>query len=66
MIQCPLCGFKFSEGVNSRCTTCPLNHGCNITCCPNCGYEMPPESKLVKLLRKWSQKEKSEDARHPY
>ncbi|RMH78086.1 MAG: hypothetical protein D6681_20385 [Calditrichaeota bacterium] len=56
MKQCPLCGYRYFEGRHSRCSSCPLNHGCEITCCPNCGYEMPGESSLVRWLKKWSRK----------
>ncbi|HFB67715.1 MAG TPA: hypothetical protein ENJ66_02025 [Calditrichae bacterium] len=51
-MKCPLCGYEFDHGNNSRCTTCPLNHGCQIVCCPNCGYEMPPESRTVVFLKR--------------
>ncbi len=54
--QCPVCGFRYVEGRHSLCSSCPLNHGCQITCCPNCGYEAPPEGRLVRWLKSWTKK----------
>jgi hypothetical protein len=52
---CPLCGFRFDETNLSCQAGCPLAavQGCNLVCCPNCGYQMVDERKsgLVRLLR---------------
>lgn len=40
--KCPLCGVSFDEGENTACKSCPLNSGCNMIKCPNCGYEFIP------------------------
>lgn len=49
MIICGMCGhpFAYEEGV--ACSTCPFAAGCALVKCPRCGFEFPPESKLVSL-----------------
>jgi uncharacterized C2H2 Zn-finger protein len=59
MITCPLCGYVFDETALACQAGCPLAsvQGCNLLCCPNCGYQMVDERKsaLVRLLRRaWS------------
>ena len=53
---CPLCGCEFDETDHSCVTSCPMAsiQGCNLICCPNCGYQMVDESKsgIAKLLRR--------------
>ncbi|MHA1594733.1 MAG: hypothetical protein ACTSXJ_05995 [Candidatus Baldrarchaeia archaeon] len=39
-IQCPLCGYRFSE-EESGCARCPHVKKCRMVMCPNCGYEFP-------------------------
>lgn len=55
-MTCPLCGFKFSE-FNDVCVKCPITFGCDLKCCPNCNYQFPKESKLVRALNKLFSKE---------
>lgn len=38
LLSCTLCGHKFTEGDESVCGQCPLHKGCQLTCCPNCGF----------------------------
>jgi ferrous iron transport protein A len=40
MIVCSMCGQRFDESQHQACQKCPLQKGCNLICCPNCGYEM--------------------------
>lgn len=50
-MKCPLCGkeFEFSREV---CANCPLHTGgCDLVKCPNCGYEFPKGSKIVKFFQ---------------
>lgn len=60
-ITCPMCGFHFDPAVNRSCTSCPLQPGCQLVCCPNCGYEAvdPDRSTLARtanrLFRKLQQ-----------
>jgi len=28
-----------------------MSGGCHLVRCPRCGYEMPPEAKLIRWLR---------------
>jgi rubredoxin len=39
-MQCPLCGFEFDPTVARVCSRCPVQFGCTLICCPNCGYQM--------------------------
>ncbi len=48
---CPLCGMRFSHG-GLVCASCPLNAGCEILKCPNCGYQFPRSSRLVDWARR--------------
>jgi hypothetical protein len=52
-----MCGNQFEAAeAQSACSGCPLVPGCHLLRCPRCGYEMPPESKLVKWLRERRQR----------
>jgi len=61
--KCLLCGYVFEQGQKS-CAGCPMSRGCQSSCCPNCGYALPPESSLVKLWRKVKSKKKMESETH--
>ncbi len=52
-IKCPLCGCEFvsEEMKKSVCSKCPFGKSCNLTCCPNCAYRFPTESKTVNLIK---------------
>lgn len=47
--SCPLCGYAFDPAANAGCASCPLNSGCRIVCCPNCGHSTvdPRSSRLA-------------------
>ena len=55
-MNCPLCGFEFDETALTCASACPMAavQGCNLVCCPNCGYQMVDERKsgLAQLLRR--------------
>ena len=55
MITCAMCGHQFVPGGRNACQSCPLNPGCHLACCPNCGFENanPEHSSLVRLVRRW-------------
>jgi len=55
-MKCPFCGFEFDE-PREMCAGCPMRKGCRAICCPNCGYELERESKLVDLLNKVMRKD---------
>jgi hypothetical protein len=53
-MKCGFCGYEFEPAdAQSACEGCPLVPGCHLLRCPRCGYEMPPEAKLITLLRTW-------------
>jgi Fe2+ transport system protein FeoA len=49
-ITCPMCGQVFDAAAHVACQSCPLNKGCQLVCCPSCGYETvdPSQSRLVR------------------
>ncbi|MEE8391112.1 MAG: hypothetical protein V3S14_09995 [Anaerolineae bacterium] len=50
--KCGFCGHEFDPAeAETACAGCPLASGCHLIRCPQCGYEMPPEAKLVGWLR---------------
>lgn len=49
--HCPLCGGRFTHGLQV-CGSCPLNQGCALVRCPNCGYQFPRTSSLVEWGRR--------------
>jgi len=56
-MKCPLCGYEFNENdAGATCKGCPMSGGCNMVKCPNCGYDLPGESKLLKVLKSWRRK----------
>ena len=46
---CGLCGLRFTHGERV-CASCPIHAGCELVRCPNCGYQFPRESKLVRWV----------------
>jgi len=53
-MKCALCGLDFDEKDAKRaCSGCIMAKSCNLIKCPNCGYESPVESKLIKKIREW-------------
>ena len=61
LTTCSFCGFEFDPNqAETACTACPLARGCRLVCCPRCGYQMPPEPKLIGWLRNLRQGQRSE------
>ena len=51
MIDCGMCGHAFTREEAAKCKAgCPMAEGCGLVTCPACGYEFPPESKLVNFV----------------
>lgn len=51
MIDCSMCGHSFTRDEGAACASgCPMSKGCGMVTCPSCGFEFPPESKIVKLV----------------
>ncbi len=50
-MKCGFCGYEFDiSEAETACGNCPLVKGCHLVRCPRCGYEMPPESRLISWL----------------
>jgi len=47
-----MCGHIFEPAENTSCAGCPLQKGCQLVCCPVCGFEMvdPQQSVLARLV----------------
>ncbi|WP_202708581.1 hypothetical protein [Sporosalibacterium faouarense] len=57
MIKCSFCGYEFQADESKiGCSGCPLSGTCNKYKCPNCGFEIPKEPKIIKLIKKWRHK----------
>lgn len=56
-VTCPMCGYGFGANDRRACESCPVNSGCKLLCCPNCGHNTidPNDSRaargLMRLLR---------------
>ena len=52
-MRCGFCGTEFDAAqAEAACAGCPVaREGCRLVRCPHCGYEMPPEAKLIRWLR---------------
>lgn len=49
---CPVCSTTLKNQVTS-CGSCPMNSGCDMLCCENCGYEtVAPRSVTVELAKR--------------
>jgi DNA-directed RNA polymerase subunit RPC12/RpoP len=48
---CALCGNRFSHG-GLVCGTCPMETGCALVRCPNCGFQFPRSSHIVDFFRR--------------
>lgn len=56
-MKCPLCGLEFKEDDGqAACKGCLMAKSCNLIKCPNCGYEVPKESGIIKKLKRWKEK----------
>lgn len=55
MVTCPMCGTQFDPEQHISCQACPLQSGCQLACCPNCGFEMVnvQKSRLARLAARW-------------
>jgi hypothetical protein len=55
MLKCPICDFQIKPGSECPMPACPLIGGCNLVCCPRCGYQIvrpaPKRANGVKRRR---------------
>ena len=49
--QCPLCGYRFTTGVEV-CGSCGISGGCETVGCPHCGYGFPTGSVTVAFFKR--------------
>ena len=54
-IICAMCGHTFDPAQHRGCAACPLQSGCQLACCPNCGFEAvdPSQSVLARAFAKF-------------
>jgi hypothetical protein len=50
-----MCGHFFEPSEHTACAACPLQKGCQLVCCPVCGFETvdPNHSAAARLLMKF-------------
>jgi len=50
VFMCPMCGHCFDPAAHGACRACPLRQGCQVLCCPDCGYQTldPARSRLAR------------------
>ena len=61
-MRCGFCGYEFDPtSAGAVCGGCPLAGNCHLVRCPRCGYEMPPEAKLVGWLRRLRRRGRAEN-----
>jgi uncharacterized Zn finger protein (UPF0148 family) len=55
IITCPMCGHRFDAVENASCQACPLKSGCQMVCCPECGYQTvnTADSALARAASHW-------------
>jgi hypothetical protein len=62
VIDCGLCGAAFTRREAEVCRKgCPIARGCGMVTCPSCGYEFPPESKIMNTLSRLFRSRKDAD-----
>ena len=47
LLTCPLCGHRFDAAGHAACKSCPVQSGCELVCCPECGYQMVNPGKSL-------------------
>lgn len=54
IITCSMCGHQYDPSGHPTCEKCPLQFGCYLTCCPQCGYETvdPQRSTAARWLKR--------------
>jgi hypothetical protein len=55
LVNCSMCGYRFDPQAHLACQACPVNHGCQVVCCPSCGYQWadPHSSVLARFASRW-------------
>lgn len=59
-MKCTMCGYLFEQkSGKAACKNCPLGSGCDMVCCPNCGFEVPVEPEWIKKLTNFIRRKKN-------
>jgi hypothetical protein len=55
LVACSMCGYRFDPQAHLACQACPVNQGCQVVCCPSCGYSWadPQSSVLARFAARW-------------
>jgi hypothetical protein len=54
LMVCPVCDTRYTETEGRACRRdCPLQRGCRLLSCPYCAHELPPPTRLTRLLARW-------------
>ena len=57
-MKCAVCTCEFDEDdARHACSGCVKSGGCVRIKCPRCGYEVPPEPRWIKRLRRFINRE---------
>lgn len=51
VFTCGLCGNRFTH-AGLVCGTCPMQTGCALVRCPNCGFQFPRSSRTADFFRR--------------
>ncbi|HID96349.1 MAG TPA: hypothetical protein EYP53_09900 [Candidatus Latescibacteria bacterium] len=65
-MKCALCGYEFTgkEMGEGKCRTCPFTKGCNLICCPNCGYSfVDPSGTTAGIIKRLFEKGRKDGKR---
>jgi hypothetical protein len=62
-----MCGQRFDPAAHQTCGASPLQGGCQLACCPVCGFETvnPERSLLARLAKRWLSPSKDHASTHP-
>lgn len=63
-VTCPLCGHAYDPKKQVACQACPVNHGCELVCCPACGYQTvdPNQSGILRMAKFFSSLKRSKSS----
>jgi len=55
LVTCSMCGYRFDPQAHLACQACPVSRGCQVVCCPSCGYQWadPNSSVLARFAARW-------------
>jgi hypothetical protein len=55
LVTCSMCGYRFDPQAHLACQSCPVSRGCQVICCPSCGYQWadPRSSVLARFAARW-------------